>query len=93
MNISLKRITFKGIEFDTDTITVKFNNSQFILDTLSDIKDIQIPIAKNIFDNIDKTLIYLDSIGSTSIDELIGLLNEYKTSKDLFFTNLFKEKN
>ena len=48
----------KNIEFNSDTVSVVFNNSHFELDSLSDIKKIDVFIPTDIFENIDY---FLDS--------------------------------
>ena len=51
MNIEMKNITIKNIEFDNDTVSVGFNNSHFELNSLSDIKKIDVVIPTDIFEN------------------------------------------
>lgn len=93
MDISLSNEKIKGIKFNIDTVTLKFSNSQFKLVSLSDIKTIQIPISKDIYQRIDKSLEYLQQFDNESSQKLRELLNEYKVGKELFFNDITEEKN
>ncbi len=87
----MKNATIKNIEFNSDTVSVVFNNSHFELDSLSDIKKIDVFIPTDIFENIDETMEYLQSTDIELVVSLMELLREYKNAKDIFFTNLFEE--
>ena len=90
INSTLKGVTLKKVVFNTDTVTVTFNNSQFEIDSLSSIKDIKIPIPKDIYDRIDTSLEYLQKFGDESKD-IRDFLNGLKVGKELFFQNILKD--
>lgn len=92
INSTLKGVSLKKVVFNTDTVTVSFNNSQFELDSLSSIKDIKIPLSKDIYDNIDTSLNYLRGVDDDDVSNLIGLLNEIKNGKEMFFVDILEDK-
>lgn len=90
INSTLKGVSLQKVVFNTDTVTVTFNNSQFELDSLNNIKDIKIPLPKDIYDRIDTSLEYLRGMDD-DVSNLVGLLNEIKNGKEMFFVDILEK--
>lgn len=93
IDTKLSGVKVKKIQFRIDSVSLSFSNSQFELESLSDIKKIQIPIQKDIYKKIDKSLEYLQSFDNESSKKLRDLLNEYKVGRELFFNDITEEKS
>jgi hypothetical protein len=85
-------VILKKVVFNIDTVTITFNNSQFELESLGNIKGIYIPIPKDIYNNIDESLEYLEKIDTESSKKIVELLREYKVENEDFFQNILEEK-
>lgn len=93
MDIKLQNTILKKIEFKTDSLSLKLKNAAFTLQSLSDIRHINIPIPKEIYSNIDKTLEYLTlQLKDETITKLIYFINIHKVDNEIFFQNLTEEK-
>lgn len=90
INSTLKGVSLIKVVFNTDTVTVTFNNSQFELDSLLSIKEIKIPLSKDIYDRIDTSLEYLNSMDD-DVSNLVRLLNEIKNANEIFFVNILED--
>ena len=88
INSSLKGVSLKKVVFNTDTVTVTFNNSQFKLESLDNIKGIHIPISKDLYQNIDDSIKYMDNSEEETAEKIVSLLTEYKTQKEIFFQSI-----
>jgi hypothetical protein len=89
ISTSLKSVSLQEMIFNTDTITVVFNNSQFELESFETISDIKIPITSDIYNNIDKSIEYIDTLAKTDTkDMLIKLLTSYKSAHKIFFQDI-----
>lgn len=91
INSTLKGVTLKKMVFNTDTVSLTFNNSSFEIDSLNNIKDIKIQLSKDIYENIDTSLEYLRGL-DTDVSSLIGLLNEIKNTKEMFFVDILEDQ-
>lgn len=92
INSTLKEVILKKVVFNIDTVTITFNNSQFELESLGDIKGIYISIPKDIYNNIDESLEYLEKTDTESSKKIVELLREYKVANENFFQNILEEK-
>lgn len=92
INSTLKGVTLKKVVYNTDTVSVTFNNSSFELESLNNIKKIEIPLPIDIYDRINKSLDYLkDKNKDKSIDKLVLFLREFKAANEIFFQNILEE--
>ena len=80
----------KKVKFNTETISLKLNNSQFELETLSDIKLIDISFSNNIYNEIDTSLEYFKKLGNNNElnEKIISFLSEFKVAHEIFFQEL-----
>jgi len=88
INSTLKGVSLKKVVFNTDTMSVSFSNSQFELEGLGNIKGIHISISKDIYQNIDDSIKYMDKFEEETTDKIVSLLTEYKTQKEIFFQSI-----
>lgn len=90
INATLSGVNLKKVKFNTETISLKLNNSQFELETLSDIKFIDISFSNNIYNEIDTSLEYFKKSGNNNElnEKIINLLSELKAVHEIFFQEL-----
>lgn len=90
INATLTGVNLKEVKFNTETISLKLNNSQFELKTLSDIKFIDISFKNGIYDEIDSALEYFKKLDNNIelSDKIISFLSEFKVAHEIFFQEL-----
>lgn len=90
INATLSGVNLKKVKFNTETISLKLNNSQFELETLSDIKLIDISFSNNIYNEIDTSLEYFKKLGNNNElnEKIISFLSEFKVAHEIFFQEL-----
>lgn len=85
LHIKMKSVKLKKVTFNTDTITLKFNNSKFEIESLENIKLIEIPKTKNLKNRVDKSLQLLEKYDYESVKPLINLMIGCQNKEDIFF--------
>lgn len=90
INATLSGVNLKEVKFDTATLALKLNNSQFELKTLSDIKFIDISFKNGIYDEIDLALEYFKKLDNNIelSDKISSFLSEFKAAHEIFFQEL-----
>lgn len=90
INATLSGVNLKEVKFNTETISLKLNNSQFELETLSDIKFIDISFSNSIYNEIDTSLEYFKKSGNNNDlnEKIISFLSELKVAHEIFFQEL-----
>jgi len=84
-SISMKSVRLKSIRFNTESITLQFNNASFDIDDLCHIKGISILMKKDIRDKVDQSLDILSKYDADEILPMIQLMKAFQTKQDLFF--------
>lgn len=90
INATLSGVNLKEVKFNTATLALKLNNSQFELETLSDIKFIDISFKNGIYGEIDSALEYFRKLDNNIElnDKIISFLSEFKVAHEIFFQEL-----
>lgn len=90
INATLSGVKLKEVKFNTASLSLKLNNSQLELETLSDIKFIDISFGNGIYVQIDSSLAYFEKLNKNIElnDKIINFLSEFKVAHEMFFQDL-----
>ncbi|OZA01776.1 MAG: hypothetical protein B7X89_12060 [Sulfuricurvum sp. 17-40-25] len=85
LSTSMKSVTLKSIRFNTESITLQFNDATLNIDDICQIKGVSIPMKKDIRDKIDQSLDILSKYETDKIEPMIQLMKAFQIKQDLFF--------
>lgn len=92
MDVSMKNVIIKKVNFNTDTVTVSLNNSQFTLDSLSDIVYIKPIVSNTIFKELKESMEYLEQFDSEIVKNISNIMDQYRSEYKLFMYDSFSDK-
>ncbi len=88
LNIEMESVKLKKITFNTDTVTINFNNSKFEVSSLEDIKLIKVTKTNGLRERVDESLKLLEKYDTVSVKAIIDLLVRYQVKEDVCFKSL-----
>lgn len=89
LNIKMKSVKLKKITFNDDTIDIKLNNATFKIESLGNIKLIEMKKIAGLRNRVDKSLELLQKkYDKNSVKKLIYLMKSSQLKEDLFFQKL-----
>lgn len=85
LNINMKSVKLKKIIFNKDTLTLKFNDSQFEIESLEHIKFLEVEQSINLKEKINKAMKELKNDDTVSAQYIRTLFDYHTIAEEIFF--------